>query len=111
MKYLAVFDDVMIRSLRRVDDGLTIVLYDEDGNIRQTRLKPIQRYVLTMPDGTSIYLTDDHMEALKEYEKKKMHEEAVNRVLDSIKQMAILEPPFKDIKVIDFEKPREEGEK
>ena len=75
MKYLAVFDDNMIRSLRREDDGLTIVLYDEDGNIRQTRLKPLQRYVLTMPNGESVYLTEDHIQALKEYERKKMSEE------------------------------------
>lgn len=46
------------------------------------------------------YLTDEHIEVLKAYEKKKIHEEILNDFITS----------FENIKFIDADKPRQEGE-
>lgn len=82
MKYIAIFDDNMLSNFR-LDDRLTLVLVDKSGCTRAVRLKPIIRPILTVTEDcggsatNSIYLTEGHIDAMKEYEER----ETVNRIL------------------------------
>ena len=79
MKYIAIVDDNFISNFRRDDaDGLTLVLKDISNCTRATRLKPIQRYLLVLPDGQSIYLTQEHIDALMEFERERMTQEVLD---------------------------------
>lgn len=92
MKYLAVFDDNILSNFRLDDNGLTLVMQDKRGYNRTVELKPIQRYALVMPDGTSIYLTDDHIQALIKYEENKMLDDMlkdINKQFDEISKSYI----------------------
>lgn len=74
MKYIAIFDDNMLSNFRLDDDRLTLVLVDKSGSTRAVRLKPIIRPILTVTEDcggsatNSIYLTEGHINAMKDYE-------------------------------------------
>ena len=75
MKYIAVFDDSMLSNFRLDDnDRLTLVLTDKRGFTRTVRIKPIILPVLTVTEDcggnttNSIYLTEGHINAMKDYE-------------------------------------------
>lgn len=79
MKYIAVFDDAMLSNFRLDDaDKLTLVMHDKGYAARAVRLKPLVAHILVTREGTSCYLTEGHIEALKEYEEK----ETVKTILD-----------------------------
>ena len=77
MKYIAVVDDNFISNFRRDDDGLTLVVKDKADCQRATRLKPIARPLLVMPDGQSLYLTQEHIDTLMDFEAKQKLKETV----------------------------------
>ena len=97
MKYMAIFDDSMLSIFRLDDEGLTLVLTDKAGSTRAVRLKPLQHPTITTEGGASLYLTQGHIDCLREYEKIKMLEEAIQRVSDTFSN------PY-DINAIDFSK-------
>lgn len=70
MKYIAIFDDSMLSNFRLDDGGLTLVMTDKNGFNRAVSLKPVIRPTLTLDDGVSLYLTQGHIDAMIEYEKK-----------------------------------------
>ena len=86
MKYLAVFDDGFLSNFRLDDCGLTLVLTDKRGATRAVKLTPLERPMLTITEGNSVYLTQAHMDALMEYEQHAMTAEAVRQVNNSIQE-------------------------
>lgn len=56
---------------------------------------------LLIINDQALYLTDEHIEALKEYERKKMHEELVNRFIANIEQIKELDGVFPSIKKLE----------
>ena len=87
MKYLAVFDDDFLSNFRLDDMGLTLVLTDKYNCTRAVSLKPIQRYTLVRPDGTLIYLNDDHIQALIKFEENKILDDMlkdINKTFDEL---------------------------
>lgn len=97
MKYIAIFDDSMLSNFRLDDGGLTLVMQDKRGYERAVVLKPIIRPVLTVTEDcggnatSSVYLTEGHINAMKNYEAiktikevldKKMNKEADNENRD-----------------------------
>lgn len=86
MKYLAVFDDGFLSNFRLDDCGLTLVLTDKCGATRAVALKPVQRPVLTVESGESIYLTQAHIDALIEYERQVTTAEVVRDINNRIQE-------------------------
>lgn len=90
MKYIAIFDDTMLSNFRLDDeDRLTLVLTDKNSCTRAVRLKPIIRPVLTVTEDcggsatNSIYLTEEHIDAMKKYEEIKTIKEVLDKsILD-----------------------------
>lgn len=80
MKYIAIFDDDFLSNFRLDDNGLTLVLTDKDNCTRATRLTPLQRPVLTVENGKNIFITPDHIQALIEFERKKMFDEIIKDI-------------------------------
>ncbi len=67
MKYLAIFDDEFLQNFRK--DGLTLVLNDKAGATRGVQLKPlIKPVVINEKSGESVYITDEHIKVLQDYE-------------------------------------------
>ena len=97
MKYIAIVDDNFLSNFRRDDNGLTLVVTDKDGLTRAMGLKPLQRPVLAFPDGENIYLTQEHINALLEYEKQVSIAEAVRRINEGIQEAIQLSGKQPDI--------------
>ena len=91
MKYIAIFDDSMLSNFRLDDeDRLTIVLTDKNNGTRAVRLKPIIRPVLTVTEDcggsatNSIYLTEGHINAMKDYEERETMKEILKDMTDNL---------------------------
>lgn len=90
MKYMAVIDDSFLSNFR-VDMSrigckpLVLVVKDERGYERGIELKPIGREMIVTPDGESMYLTQKHIDAMIEMERKEMYQDAVRSMMDNIK--------------------------
>ena len=88
MKFLAIIDEAFLANFRTDDGGLTLVVYDKYDASRAIPLKPLQRPVLTITNGESVYLTQAHIDALIEYERQVTTAEAIrdinNRIQDTI---------------------------
>ena len=82
MKYLMVVDDDFIENFRTDYDGTerVIVFVDKSYSTRAVKLKPIIRPTVTFDSGESLYLSQGHIDAFLEYEKK----ESVKEVIDSL---------------------------
>lgn len=87
MKYLAVFDDNFLSNFRLDDNGLTLVLTDKTNCTRATKLLPIQRPVLTVENGGSVFLTQDHIQALLKFERDKMFDEMIKDINKSFEEI------------------------
>ena len=70
MKYIAIFDDSLLSNFRLDDCGLTLVLTDKAGLTRAVILKPVIKPTITLNNGESVYLTQGHIDAMIDYEKK-----------------------------------------
>lgn len=90
MKYMAVIDDNFLSNFR-VDMSrigikpLVLVVKDERGYERGIELKPIGKEMIVTPDGESMYLTQKHIDAMIEMERKEMYQDAVRSIMDNIK--------------------------
>ena len=101
MKFIISVDDNFISNFRRDDeDRLTLVVTDKNGLTRAVRLKPLQKPVLTFPNGESIYLNQEHIDALLEYEKRVSIAEAVRRINEGIQEAVKLSGKKPDIEPI-----------
>lgn len=85
MKYLAIVDDEFLKEFRLDDGGLTLVVHDETTGTRAMSLKPLHRPVLVLQTGDSLYLTQGHIDALVEYEDKKVRAEVVRQINEGIR--------------------------
>lgn len=89
MKYMAVIDDSILSNFR-VDMSrigvkpLVLVVKDERGYERGIELKPIGREMIVTPDGESMYLTQKHIDAMIEMERKEMYEDAIKRLMEDL---------------------------
>ena len=87
MKYMAVIDDSFLSNFR-VDMSrigikpLVLVVKDERGFERGIELKPIGKEMVVTPDGESVYLTQKHIDAMIEMERKQMYEDAIKRMME-----------------------------
>ena len=91
MKYIAIFDDSVLSNFRLDDeDRLTLVLTDKNNGTRAVRLKPIIRPVLTVTEDcggsatNSIYLTEGHINAMKDYEERETMKEILKDMTDNL---------------------------
>lgn len=84
MKYLIVVDDNMVSNFRTDDNGLTLVVTDKTGFKRGMKMKPICRPMLVNDEGSSVYLTQGHIDAFLEYEREETFKLAMER-LDILK--------------------------
>ena len=89
MKYMAVIDDNFLSNFR-VDMSrigikpLVLVVKDERGYERGIELKPIGKEMIVTPDGESMYITQKHIDAMIEMERKQMYEDAVKRFMEDL---------------------------
>lgn len=96
MKYIAIFDDSMLSNFSLDDeDKLTLVLTDKRGYTRAVRLKPIIRPVLTVTEDcggsttNSIYLTEGHINAMKNYEEIRTIKEVLDKQMNNLGKIYI----------------------
>lgn len=69
MKYIAIVDDMFLFDFeRKGTDTLTLIVGDKKGNNKRVRLKPVIKPTLTLEDGQSFYITEGHIQAMREYE-------------------------------------------
>jgi hypothetical protein len=84
VKYIAIVDDDFLSNFRLDDeDKLTLVLTDENNGTRALRLKPVIRPTLTLEDGQSFYITEGHIQAMREYEKNATMKRIVDEINDN----------------------------
>ena len=88
MKYLLVFDEHQYENFEKVDGNLLeIYATDKTGTKHILDLRPIKTEMVVMPNGASAYITQGHIDAMIEYERKQHVKEIVdnmNRNLDGI---------------------------
>ena len=81
MKYIAIVDDMFLFDFeRKGTDTLTLIVGDKKGNNKKVRLKPVIKPTLTLEDGQSFYITEEHIQAMREYEEMAM----IKKTLDEM---------------------------
>lgn len=92
MRYLAIVDDEFLSNFR-VDVGypphsdMILVVKDEKLCTRGIRLKPLPTEALVTKDGKSVYLRQEHIDCLREMERKEMIEKAVQNITNAISKL------------------------
>ena len=82
---IAIFDDNFLSNFRLDDGGLTLVLKDKTECTRAVELKPIEDYRPTLIyKGQVVYLTDEHLEVLAEWEREEMKKEVLEQFKKTI---------------------------
>ena len=88
MRYLLILDEHLYENFEKVDGNpLEIYAIDQNGNKRMLDLRPIKTEMVVMPDGSSVYITPDHIHAMVEYEREQCVKdicERINRNFDGI---------------------------
>lgn len=79
MKYLVILDDEILSNFRTDDYGKTLVLIDKNGFTRAMKLIPLVKPLVTNENGFALYLTQEHIDCLLDYER----EESLKRILES----------------------------
>lgn len=79
MKYLVMLDDEILSNFRTDDCGKTLVLIDKNGFTRAMKLIPLVKPLVTNENGVALYLTQEHIDCLLDYER----EESLKRILES----------------------------
>lgn len=79
MKYLVMLDDEILSNFRTDDYGKTLVLIDKNGFTRAMKLIPLVKPLVTNENGVALYLTQEHINCLLDYER----EESLKRILES----------------------------
>jgi hypothetical protein len=89
MKFMAVIDDSFLSNFR-VDMSrigvkpLVLVVKDERGYERGIELKPIGREMIVTPDGESMYITQKHIDAMIDMERKEIFNDAVEKMMEDL---------------------------
>ena len=87
MKYIAIVDDMFLFDFeRKGTDTLTLVVGDKKGNNKEIRLKPVIRPTLTLEDGQSFYITEGHIQAMREYEDRVTMKRIVDEINDNFRR-------------------------
>ena len=82
MKYLAILDGDLVSDLE-LGMGLSIRVTGRHGKIHQIVLKPLIHPTIVNDEGIAVYLTQGHINAMKEYE----HEQMMNELFESAKEL------------------------
>ena len=91
MKYLAIVDDEFLSNFR-VDVGypphsdMFLIVKDEKLCTRGIRLKPLPTEVLVTKDGKSVYLRQEHIDCLREMERKEMFVKVAQDMMNSFRR-------------------------
>ena len=93
MKYIAIVDDAFLSNFRLDDNGLTLVVKDKTNCTRAMPLKPIVAPVLTIQNGEAVYITQEHIDALLEYEKQ----EQIKEIAEQVKRTWDCKKPEKNL--------------
>ena len=81
MRYLLILEESQYNDFEKVDGNLLeIYAIDQNGNKRIFDLRPIQREMVVMPNGASVYITQGHIDAMMEYECKQHVKEIYDRM-------------------------------
>ncbi len=82
MKYIAIIDDELLANFR-IDVGypplsnIIMIVNDKNMYSRGICLKPLARELFVTTNGDSVYLNEEHIEVLKEVEKRKTIEKII----------------------------------
>lgn len=107
MKYIAVFDDEMLSHFRTDDYDTTLVLTDNQNCTRGIKLLPLAKPLVANEEGIALYLTQEHIDCLLDYERQK----SLERVLDSFKLEDGFEDKIKDRCLYSFAERFNRGDK
>ena len=81
MRYLLILDESLYNDFQKVDGNLLeIYAIDQNGIKRTFDLRPIQREMVVMPNGASVYITQGHIDAMMEYEREQHIKEICDRM-------------------------------
>ena len=78
MKHVIIVDDEMLSNFRIDDFGKTLVVKDGAGFERAFSLVPLAKPLVVKEDGEKVYLTQEHIDCLIDFERKKELERAIN---------------------------------
>lgn len=79
MKHIIIIDDEMFSNFRVEDCERTLVVKDRAGFERAFNLIPLAKPLVVKEDGEKMYLTQEHIDCLIDFERNK----ALERALDS----------------------------
>ena len=86
MKYIAIIDDELLSNFE-IDVGypphsdMIMVAKDKNMYSRGIRLKPLAKNLLVTTNGDSVYLNEEHIEVMKEMEKRKIMDDAIAKFM------------------------------
>lgn len=96
MRYLLILEEYQYNDFQKVDGNpLEIYARDKTGIKRIFEVKPIQREMLVVPTGDSIYLTQGHIDAMLEFERVQHIKEICNRMNPKIENGKVV-PDVRD---------------
>lgn len=78
MKHVIIIDDEMLSNFRIDDCGKTLVVKDGAGFERAFSLLPLAKPLVVKEDGEKVYLTQEHIDCLIDFERKKAFERVLN---------------------------------
>lgn len=85
MRYLLVLEEHQFNDFQKVDGyPLEIKATDKNGVDHLFVVRPIQREMVVMPNGSSTYITKGHMDALMEYEREQHIKEICDRMTHNL---------------------------
>ena len=88
MKYIAVFDDEMLKVFRLGDMGLTLIVNDLTGQQVRVTLKMLVKPVVVNKKGESVYITEGHIKALLDYEAEQKFKHCYDETIAEIRKGA-----------------------
>jgi hypothetical protein len=77
MKHVIIIDDERLSNFRIDDNGKTIIVKDKAGFERGFNLIPLGKPLVIKEDGEMCYLTQEHIDCLIDFERKKSYERMV----------------------------------
>ena len=96
MRYLLILEESQYNDFQKVDGNpLEIKIADKDGVDHLFDVRPIQREMVVMPNGASVYITQGHIDVMIEYEREQHIKEICDRMNPKIENGKIV-PDVRD---------------
>lgn len=89
MKYIVVFDDEYVPSFRlEKGDFADVTIFDDRMQMKlmkryETQLKAIRRPMMILPDGDSLFLSDEEIDCLIKFEEERVKKNFIERIIKS----------------------------